>query len=315
MKSDKSRELKVGLVSIVAMAILLAGISLGKGWLAGAGRTEVTIRFPRSAGLKESDPVVVNGVRRGTVREVVNDNGSVLVKAAIDNVNDFRKDVSAKIYILEVTGGKKVEIDPGTSPDHWQQGHEISGTTPADLSDLVALVGEMSGSLTKLVSRLDTLTGAANSILSDNRLAADLRATASNAADLTGALNSFLSANKSDIAATIRDLRGMTGSLKSMISKNEPGLSSIVEKLDRTLTDAGKIAGRADTTVASANKLIANLDEITRELRYGSGFATKALFDKNFAVKFDSTMADLSSLLSMIRSHGINVNVRLGTRP
>ena len=125
MKDTRSIEIKVGLVSILAVILFIIGITLGRGLYVSVNPVTVKIRFPNSGNIQISAPVFVNGVKRGAVASVRNDNGSVLVTADLDNVREFRRDVSARISILEITGGKKIEIFPGKSPEKYKIGDEI----------------------------------------------------------------------------------------------------------------------------------------------------------------------------------------------
>src|ERR1043165_4308116 len=109
MITQRSTEVKVGIVSILAVALLIAGIMLGKGLGVGASHV-LTFRFPSSGGIDIGAPVTVNGVRRGTVTSVENANGAVVLKANVSNIDDLHADASAVISMLEITGGKKIEV-------------------------------------------------------------------------------------------------------------------------------------------------------------------------------------------------------------
>ena len=113
MKSNKNLELKVGLLSIAAIILLVVGITLVKGISVSISQNVIRLRFEQSAGIQESAPVTINGVKRGSVTKVENDNGSVLISANLSDISDIKEDAFAKITMLEITGGKKIEIFPG----------------------------------------------------------------------------------------------------------------------------------------------------------------------------------------------------------
>ena len=92
MKDTRSIEIKVGLVSILAVILFIIGITLGRGLYVSVNPVTVKIRFPNSGNIQISAPVFVNGVKRGAVASVRNDNGSVLVTADLDNVREFRRE-------------------------------------------------------------------------------------------------------------------------------------------------------------------------------------------------------------------------------
>lgn len=106
MKNNHASDVKVGIVSLAAMLVLLIGIILGQG-IGLSSTTLIKMRFPNSGSIQATSPVLINGVKRGSVKDVINDRGSVLITAEMDNIDDIYSDATAQISILEITGGKK----------------------------------------------------------------------------------------------------------------------------------------------------------------------------------------------------------------
>ena len=108
MQYDKSKEIKVGIVTFVAILLFIVGMTLGRGYRISVDPTELNIRFPNSGGISPSAPVLINGVERGSVNSINPDNGSVLIKISLDDISDLNSDASARISMLEITVGKKI---------------------------------------------------------------------------------------------------------------------------------------------------------------------------------------------------------------
>lgn len=314
MKKNRQNEIKVGLVTISSILLFIIGISLGKSCSVSVSDQTIKMRFPNSGGLKSSDPVVVNGVRRGTVTAVRNEGGAVLVEATLDDTRDLRGNPTAKITILEITGGKKVEIFPGDKGD-FDINKEIKGETPADLAELVALVGEVSGDATRLVRRLDTIADAGTNLLADGKVVADLRNAADGASRMVASLNRLVESNYSTINSSLADVKAITTELRLAIRDNKPGIERLIKQLDVTVNRANNLMIGADTAVVQVNMLLKDLNRITGDVRGGSGLVTKLLYDAKFAASLDSTLTRLSLFLNKVDENDINVNVRLGTRP
>ena len=208
MKNTRTAEIKVGLVTITAVIMVIVSIVLIKGISVNSSEKYIKIRFPNSGGITVSSPLVVNGVKRGEVKTVDNDNGSVLVTAKIDNIDDLKKDVSAKITILEITGGKKVEINPGISSEKYDVNNEIIGTTPPDIADLVAIAGDMVLDAKDLVKRLDTISCAVSGMFADGKLVEKIKNTVNNTEALTFMIRGFLDKNSADLNASIKKHEG-----------------------------------------------------------------------------------------------------------
>jgi phospholipid/cholesterol/gamma-HCH transport system substrate-binding protein len=315
MKDTRSVEIKVGLVSILAVILFIIGITLGRGLYVSVNPVQVKMRFPNSGNIQISAPVFVNGVKRGSVASVSNDNGSVLITADLDNVSELRKDVSARISILEITGGKKIDIVPGKSPVKYKIGDEILGKTAADFADLLYMLGEIGNDGMVLIKRLDTLAVSINRIVADEQFINNLKNTVESTSQLTANANKLLSDNIKGIELTINNLKSMTTELNASIKQNAPKIDTIINKFDLTLTDTRTLIAQTNKTIAEAELIVKDLKSMTDSVRYGSGFVNKLLYDKEFSVRIDSTISNLSKFIEQVQIYGINANIRLGGKP
>jgi len=311
MKSEKSKEIKVGLVTIIAIVLLIIGITIGNEFSMSVDVVRITMRFPNSGGIEQTAPIFVNGVKRGKVTRVIPYNGNVLITADIDNISDFKEDVSARLGILEITGGKKIEINPGISENGFRKGTIISGITNPDIGDMIALVGEMSSDAKILLKRLDTIATAASVLITDKRI----ENTLANTNQMVETLNQFVNKNIGNLEIAVSNLKIVATELKIAINKYEPKADNLVTKLDLTLDDTRKLLKNADEAIGNANNLINDLNEFSNDMKKSDGVVGKLIYDKNFANRLDSTFINLHEFLMMIKEHGININARLGTRP
>jgi len=315
LDNNNNKELKVGIVFFLGFIVLFGGIIIGKGFKFSSDDDLLKIRFPNSGGIQPGEPVVVNGVKRGSIDRVTNDNSSVLIFVHLDDYSDLKSDANAKISILEVTGGKKLEIFPGTSNTPFLLSNEMIGNTPPDLAELVALVGSVSGDLISLVKRLDTIATGATGLFADGKLVEDIKITLNNTVELTNSLNSIVNKNKNLIQNTFDDLAIITKDLKSFIQTNKSSLSSIVNNADTTIISVKELISKLEVTVKKADSLLANADGLLTDIKTKDGLVKKIIYDEQFALKLDSTFNSLVDLVQMIKDHGVNVNVRLGSRP
>lgn len=315
LDNNSNKELKVGIVFFLGFIILFGGILIGKGFNFSSDDDLLKIRFPNSGGIQVGEPVVVNGVRRGSVEKVINDNSSVLIYVQLDKYSDLKSDATAKISILEVTGGKKLEIYPGFASTQFSMDIEMIGNTPPDLAELIALVGGISGDLINLVKRLDTIATGATGLFSDGTLVEDIKVTLNNTVELTNSLNDIVNQNKGLIQRTFDDLAVITKDLKDFISKNKSTLNNIVNNTDSTIVSVKELMVKLEKTVNVADSLILNADGLLTDIKTKDGLVKKIIYDEQFASKLDSTFNSLVDLVQMIKEHGVNVNVRLGSRP
>jgi len=315
MNTQKKLELKVGIVSLLALIILIVGISLAKGLNVSVSKQTVKFIFDNSGGITEGSPVVVNGVRRGSVTSVKNIDNGVAITADINSIADLKEDANATITILEITGGKKIELNSGTSELPFNIKHSIPGKSTADISDLVAILGEVSDNAVSLVRNLDTLAYGLNLMMGDGKLAENVNTIVDNAIDITNNVNNLLENNYAMLERTIKDISSLIADFKKTYDKQEPKLDKLINDIDLAVSDARELLSTTKETMSKANSAIDDINHITNEVKSGNGLASRLIYDKNMAQQLDSTINSLNVLVGSINKHGVNVNVRLGTRP
>lgn len=315
MINQRKTEIKVGIVTIAGLLLFFIGMTLMRGCNVAVSQKTVKIRFPNSGGLLLSNPVVVNGVNRGKVTSIKNDKGSVLVEVSLNNIDDIYSDAKAMISILEITGGKKIEISPGTSGVKFDLEKEIPGETSADIASLFVLVGNVSNQLINIVNRLDTLTEKISIVANDKNFTKNINNIIKNTDEMIANANTLLKQNFSNINQIISEIRILVLKMNEDYKRYEPRLDSLISNLNLAVNSANKMMTRIDTTISSANKVLTDAGTITNDIRNGNGMISKLIYDDKLSAQLDSTIVNLNSLIELIRQYGVNVNIRLGTRP
>ncbi len=313
--SQRKTEIKVGIVTIVSIALFIVGLMLARNIGVSSAPNKLVFRFGNSGGLKESDPIVINGVERGSVTGVLNSNGCVIVLGEIDDIGDLKSDASAKIAMLEITGGKKVEIVPGTSPSPFNLKDTIPGVRVFDLPEMLSEADLVVRDLKLLINRLDTTASSVNSILADKSLLADIRTTVTSSKEMIAALNSVIQANKQDIAASIKNLRSASSALDDLARSTGVKADTLIDNVNNIIASAEKLVSRTGTIEDNLDVLIKNYNAIALDIKNGKGTVSTLLYDEKFSAEFQKTMAGLKALLNQIEKYGINANVRIGARP
>lgn len=314
MITQRSTEIKVGVVSVLAIVLFIAGIMLGRGCSVGVNHV-LTFRFPNSGGIDAGSPITVDGVKRGTVSSVENSNGEVIITATVSKIDDLHADASAVISMLEITGGKKISINPGVSSQPFDPSQVIAGTNAADIGDLMEIVGRLGDSAEKVIRRVDTLAGTINAALADGKLVHDARQSIEKLNQLLTSANALVNNNKAALEQTIDDVQALASQLRRTVDKNAPAVDSIVTKLDVALTNANKTIASVDKIAGNADTLITEVNALVQDIRKGNGFVSKVIYDEQFSARLDSTINKLKGFLDKIDENGVNVNLRLGTRP
>ena len=312
MNVSRSTEIKVGVVSLAAIVIFVLGIILGEGITFTPTGDAIRIRLSNSGGLSNSSPVVVNGVKRGRVIDIQTDSGSVLAFIKLDDYSDLHPDAHALVSILEITGGKKVEILTGVEDGTFDIKNEMPGRTATDLGGLVTIIGDMSGELVTLVRRIDTVTSALASLMGDSVFTNDVRLMVSDGAVLVNEARQWVQTNRADLTFTVGEIRVLITDLKDAVAANDPKIRSVLDKLDLRLVDIEATIVQADSAIFKVNDLVDNVDGLVTDVRTNKGLANAILYDETFKLRMDTLNTRLQYLVEYIRQRGMNVNVGLG---
>lgn len=312
--TDERIHVKVGAITLVAIIVLLAGITIGRGVTISTASVHVRIRAANAAGLEAGAPVWINGIKRGSIISVRPDGDSVLIIAGIDDASILRSDAHAKIAMLEITGGKRLDILPGSSKAPWD-GAVLHADPAGDLSHLFAAIEPLARGADVLIRRLDTTVRAFNATIASPATQEQLHIAIERSSQLIAELQDAVTSNRAAVESIIADLRISSKELREALVRNRPTIEQLLDRLERLssnldtlVSNARQLSVRADTTLGHLN---VTLDQLrTQQTAIG-----KLLYDEQFAMRIDSTLGRIAGLVDTISRFGINVNVRLGTRP
>jgi phospholipid/cholesterol/gamma-HCH transport system substrate-binding protein len=301
--NEERTDIKVGLTVLVGIVVLLVGIGYAKQWTVGRHEEIVTAKFSTAGGLERGDPVMIGGIKRGTVRTVEANGDSAIVSMTLDQPAELRKDASAVISMLEVMSGKKVEIFPGSSKDTLPPGAYIHGTYSGDISSLVGMLTSLSGTFASISGQADTLLTSLNAIIHDDTLKSKLKRTLDLAdgtlTDVDAAASraaKLLSENGPAITKTLADADSTLHNLSSIMGENRAGIRVLIDSGGRAIADARSAMARVDSLLASGDRKNTLLYRLTK--------------DEGFAMRLDSTVTSLQKLLEQIRKQGLDANIR-----
>jgi len=135
--------------------------------------------------LEVGDPVTVNGVKRGVVLDFHNVSQGVLVKVGLDHLEDIMLDARPVLQMLEITGGRKVEIFPGRSSAPVRQGDTLKGETGVDIPAMLTATYRFIDSTAVVLSQLHRAIKQLNATILQPTTLRQLQGTVENLQRLT----------------------------------------------------------------------------------------------------------------------------------
>ncbi|MCZ7554957.1 MAG: MlaD family protein [Bacteroidia bacterium] len=297
MKDHSKNEVKVGLTVIAGLLILLLGFSVFKNWSVGKAQYEIRMHFPTSSGLQAGDQVSVNGVRAGAVSAVELQNGGVLVTALIDQSIEVYREATPVIQMLELMGGKKIEIRQGGSGSPADASFVIQGTVDPDIAGALGALGAVQGNIQNISVQADSLLRSINSVMGDKEFIASLKETVTNLHALSGELRSYATRNGAN-------LDRLTGNLTTLTSRADTLLAELPPRLGRTLDNTDRLLGQGDTLLGDVRSLLT-------DIRDSRGLLHSVVFDTALVRRFDGMLIKLDSLSNIIINGEFTTNISL----
>lgn len=312
MALTRAQEIRVGVVATLSIVIVVAGIVWGKGFGFGVDNRPVKLSFESAAGVDLGTPVMLRGVRIGAVTGIDVQPDRVVVSASLRDVVQLKRDAVGRLGMLEVTGGKKIEIDPGKSGQLLGAEDFIRGESEGDITAILGVVGKISDKANLLIGRIDTTVATINEILGSRDFKGDIGRTFAQLDDATSAARNLVVGNQSAVNAAVGNLRNVSEQLRDLVAHTRPALERTVYAADGATADARVLMSRIDTTMRRADLLVAHIDSITVEVLHGKGAVSKLLYDPAFAAQLDSTVILVQRLLDDITRNGVKTNIKIG---
>ncbi|MBE9489201.1 MAG: MCE family protein, partial [Bacteroidetes bacterium] len=126
-----SKEIKTGILAIVAIFLLIYGYSFLKGSNIFSNERVFFVTYENVAGLALSAPVTVNGHVIGKVKKIgfANNQGGLIVTFALNKEFEFSKNSIVEIYSTSFIGGNALAIKPVfDDKDLAQTGDTLKGS-------------------------------------------------------------------------------------------------------------------------------------------------------------------------------------------
>lgn len=297
MKEQQKNEIKVGATVLIGLAVLLFGFATFKNWSVGAKEYELRLFFPASAGLEVGDQVTVNGVRAGKVESVLLQDGGVQVHARLAADIAVKRDARAVIQMLELMGGKKIEIRQGSEGPDLEAGTLLVGTVDPDIAGALGLLGEMQGNVRDIGVQADSLLRGINAVVGDRAFITALKQSVANLHAVSADLRGYVARNNHNLDALTVNAVALTERVDTLLAELQPAVR-------------GSLRG-ADRVLGGADSLIGEVRGLVDEIRDSRGLLHTALHDTTFVRRLDAMLVKLDTLSSIIINGEFETNVSL----
>ncbi len=300
-----SKEFKIGIVVIISLALLYWGFNFLKGEDVFTNERIFIAVYNDVAGLDKANPVTINGLTVGQVRDMYfsrDGNSNVVIELIVRNSIPIPDNSIARIANSDLLGSKTVEIVLGNSTN-FAQSHDtlpsevqtsIKEEVSRQLKPLKIKVEGLFVSIDSVITMLNDLFSKSNT---DNisKTVTHLRVSFENLERTTGTLDNLMTEERSRIDRILINVEAITLNLKN----NEDKLNSIFDNFSAISDTLAK--AKLSETIGKVHSTMNEFSEISKKINAGEGSLGMLINNDSLYIELEKSSRDLNLLLEDIR--------------
>lgn len=296
-----NNETKVGLLTVVALVMLIIGFNFLKGKDFFNRSAKIYAVFDKVGSLAKSNEVKINGLTIGTVYDMDEVDKNVSgIKVTISMSRSVNIPSNSVAYITAPLGGlgsATIVIEKGNATTYLKDGDVLS--TRIDEGLFGGLSAEVSPTLAKIRNSLDSLNKVFGNInrLFDSDTKGNLQSTIANLSMASNSLNKLLDAQSGPLVNTLNNVSSITDNFK----KNNDSITAIMSNTKQFTDKLSKLdlQQTMDTLQSAISSLKNTIAKISsKDGTLGALINDKALYNKLYDVILSSEI-----LLDDLRAH------------
>ncbi len=286
------KEIKVGLLGLVALIVFYIGFNFLKGLDLFSTVVEYQVQYNDVQGLEISNPVTYNGVNIGRVLKMTPNYKK--------NVVDVTLAINKKLSVSEGTiailgdngliGGKLIKLILG-------KGKKLKDGSLLASSIETGLMQNVQDKLTPTLKNVDSLLITVTSIVKEFSSTGDaLKLLMANATQTTTGVNAVIGNNASNLGKITSNAALLTENLNTLSKSLDQQIKPLLIKTGTFADSLNQL--QLGKTVSNLNATIKGLETIVKEINSGKGTIGKLAGDDSLYTNLDRTAASLNLLLS-----------------
>ena len=286
MRNPRATEIKVGVTVLLGLLVFIWILGWAKNFSISSSDNLIKVRFNKVSGLEVGNNVTVNGVRKGVVKEFVIQGSSVIVTLSLSNEIQLKKDVRFSLESTDLMGGRKIEVDPGTSDESMDYSVVQQGNYISDIAGVISLFSDIQDKISIIANEsVKTLQGI-NALLADEKLIHGLKTSVENLNNVTAKLDVMISENQENIKLISENTKEITSDTKVLLKENK-------ENIEQSLQNLNSVLNKSDSLLSSLNYL-------TQETASGKNNLGKILYDDSLYYNLSQSMEMIKKLSNLI---------------
>ncbi len=301
------RELRIGIVFIIATVVLIWGLMYLKGLeLFSSSRIFYAV-YDNVDGLQVSNPVTLNGLQIGQVNVLSFDkshNGKIICELYIKNDYPLTKNSVARIRSSSLLGSKEVAIILGKSTEKIKNGDTLKTEIEASLgSEVNKQLLPLKVKAENLISSIDSVATIVQLVLNRNtrenlvQAIDHVKDALANISHATFSLDTLVSTQKKNIAGIIINVESISRNLK----QNNEKITNIISNLSDLSDSLAK--ARIPATIMQVNTVVRSLNTTLEKINKGEGSLGLLVNDQKLYIDLENAARNLNLLIEDLKAN------------
>jgi phospholipid/cholesterol/gamma-HCH transport system substrate-binding protein len=287
------------------MALLYWGINFLRGESVFSKERVFIALYDDVAGLKKSNPITINGLQVGQVRDMYfskDGKARIVLELIIRNDLPIPKNSTAKIISSDLLGSKAVELKLGTSQEFAQPGDTLISELEISIKEEVnRQLRPIKLKAENLMFQIDTVISMLQSLVSDdntNNFSKSVKHIANSFENLestTSTLDTIMTSQKIRLENILKNIESITLNL----NQNKDNFNNILTNFSSLSDTLAKI--QFTETMANVNKAMKDMASISEKINRGEGTMGMLINNDSLYIELEKSSRDLNLLLEDIR--------------
>ena len=299
------REIGIGLIFIVALALFIWGFSFLKGFNLFKEQRVVYAVYEQVSGLDRANPVSINGLKVGQVSDIYFEpgfSGNIIVEITVETQIPIPRNSVALIYSSDLMGSKAIDLKLGDDSLYISNGDTLSTRVEASLKEAVnQQIAPLKLKAEELILSIDSVVTVIKAIFNEkakenlSNSIASIEQTFANLESASFNLDTLVAAQKTKLSQIMTNLETIT----STISENEENIDNILANFSSLSDSLAK--AEIPRTFAKIDRVMGDVALIVEKINTGEGSLAMLINDEALYKDIQESAEQLHLLMEDIR--------------
>lgn len=291
---------------ISGLVVFLFGLNFLKGNSLITARRNYYAIYPKLDGLKETNPININGYKVGQVSKIqLMEDGRLKVTLSFSERNlKIPEGSVVRIISADLLGSKVIQFVPGPGTREAEVGTMLKGEIQQSITEVIGeQIDPMKAKFVGLMTTLDSVLSGIQDVLNKetvkdiNQSFGDISSTLKSLEHATSQLDELITSEKKNLGVTFDNITTVSNSL----SRSSKSMENIIENFD-TISASVRRAN-IEQTLADARKAIVSTNEIIAGINEGKGSIGMLVKSDSLHNQMVGTTKELQLLFEDIKAH------------